>query len=394
MKRLLFLLCFCAYNTFAQDITSVDSILTTVNLDDSSHIHRIVRALELSKIIEYEKGEARCYHFLGYIYNIKGNFPLSMEKYLMAEQLYKNIGDNEKMAHVNINVAYLYDRLKDYEKEIAASKKAISLTKLDSMKAYGYNCMGRAEMVMGNIAESIKNFNKAIEIKEQTGDANDIHDFLNSMGNAFIKAKMYDSAIATFWRIQRYAHGSTKILSRMYNNIGVCHHFKGQKQFAELNYLESIILDVKSESGGACLNYAELLYQMGQPEKAKSYLAKGLSYDYDLGHLGRTLHAMRMFEQSSIVRDCLYVHATKDFEKLRSNSVSIAVIESDLRNAREQSALKEANEWKGKMLWTWLAISVVAAIAVGKYMWDFYNERKTNRGVAQNLDRILNYKKD
>jgi tetratricopeptide (TPR) repeat protein len=178
-------------------------------------------------------------------------------------------------------------------------------------------------------------------------------------------------------------------LSRMYNNIGVCHHLKGEFLNAELNYLEAIALAVKSESGGACLNYAELLYNLGQPEKARSYLAKGLQFDYDLGHLGRTLHAMKMFEQSSNVRDCLYVHATRDFEQLRSECVTVAGIESDLRNAREKAALSQAAESDRRLLWTGGLIGLTVVILMGKYLWDARHKLSMAKRSITRIQKIL-----
>jgi tetratricopeptide (TPR) repeat protein len=389
VKNLFLLICFLAYGASAQDITTVDSILNSVNLDDSSHVHRIVTALNISKKIEYEKGEARSYHFLGYIYCIKRNFPLSMEKYMMAEQLYKSIGDDEKRAKVCISIAYVFNALKSYEKEIKFANQAVHLSKEDSLKAYAYNSIGRSQMALGKTDSAFNSFMTAVKLAEKSGKIKEVPLFLTGLGNAYIKVKMYDSAIVSFWKIQRYANGDLIQLSRMYNNIGVCHHLKGELQNAELNYLESIALSVKSESGGACLNYAELLYNMGQPEKARSYLAKGLQFDYDLGHLGRTLHAMKMFEQSSTVRDCLYVHATRDFEQLRSECVTVAGIESDLRNAREKAALSQAAEADRKLLWTGLLIGFVTISLMGKYLWDARHKILYARKSVEKIEKIL-----
>jgi hypothetical protein len=61
-----------------------------------------------------------------------------------------------------------------------------------------------------------------------------------------------------------------------------------------------------------------------------------------------------------------------------------------LRNAREKAALKEASDWKGKMLITGLCIGVIALISVAKYGLDFYRERQNTRDVSAKLKKILN----
>jgi hypothetical protein len=158
---------------------------------------------------------------------------------------------------------------------------------------------------------------------------------------------------------------------------------------AELNYLESIALAVKSESGGACLNYAELLFETGYPEKSRSYLAKALQFDYDLVHLGRTLYAVEMYKESSMVRDCVYVHATRDFEQLLPECVSIAMIESDLRNAREKAALEEASEAKTTAMWTMVLVGVVAIGLLGNYLWDARHKILSYKRTDEKIDSFL-----
>jgi tetratricopeptide (TPR) repeat protein len=389
MKELILFLCLLAFSSRAQDITTVDSILEAVNLDDSSHIHKVVDALNLAKKLEYEKGEARAYHFLGYIYNVKGNFPLSMEKEMMAEQLYKSIGDDEMRAKACISIAYTFHMLKSPEKQLQYSKLAIQLSEEDSLKAYAYNNIGRAQMALGKTDSAFHSFMTAVKLAEKSGKVKEVPLFFTGLGNAYIKIKMYDSAITSFWKIQRYAEGNPNELARMYNNIGTCHHFKKEYQYAELNYLESIALASKAESGGACLNYAELLHETGYEEKARAYLAKALQFDYDLGHLGRTLHLMKMFEQSSMVRDCLYVHATRDFEQLRSECVTVAMIESDLHNAREKAALHEASEWKGKMMWTGLLIGVLFFALSARYIYLSRHKIKAYRASFEKIRALV-----
>jgi tetratricopeptide (TPR) repeat protein len=146
VKNLLLIVCFFAYNTYAQNFYTVDSILNTVNVEDSSHIHQTIEALNLAKQLGYDKGEARAFHCLGFIYTMKGSFPLSMEKYLRAADLYKHIGNEEKRAVVLVNIAYVFHRMKDYEQEIKYAEEALAISKEDSIKGYAYSCLGKAKM--------------------------------------------------------------------------------------------------------------------------------------------------------------------------------------------------------------------------------------------------------
>lgn len=377
-----------AYNTFAQTFSTVDSLLENVDVDDSSQIYNAVKALNTAKMLEYQKGEAKAYHVLGYMYSVKKNFPRAMEKYLQARQLYKEIGDSNREALVCVNLAYAYHELKDYEKEKKYCREVLSISKIDSTRAYAYNAIGKAEMAEGNIKEALVNFNQAINIMEEKGLTKTVYKFYNNLGVSYQKKKMYDSAVMTFWRINRYAYQRPHVLAQMFMNIGVSYHLKGDYENAELNYLESISIGSKDCSGKACLNYAELLYQKGEKGKAKQYLAHGLTYDYDLGHLGRTLFAMEMYKESALVRDSLFNHATKDYEQLMKTSVNIATIESDLKNAREKAALKEIAEYKSKWMWAVAGISFLLLAMAGKYL---YNYRSLLTNVKLNNKKIGEY---
>jgi tetratricopeptide (TPR) repeat protein len=212
MKRLLLLLCLVAFSSSAQDIATVDSILKSVDLDDSAHVHRIVEALNLSKKLEYEKGEAQAYDYLAYIYCVKRNFKLSIEKNLMAADLYKSIGDDESRAKSYVSIAYAYNEMKLPKEVIRYANMTLDLSKQDSLRAFAYNSLGRGQMALGKTTESFKNFMTAVKRAEDCGKINKVHLFLTGLGNAYLKRKMYDSAIASFWRIQRYANGDTTIL--------------------------------------------------------------------------------------------------------------------------------------------------------------------------------------
>lgn len=389
MKNLFLLVCFISFTSFAQNIATVDSLLTTIDVDDTSHIHRTIDVLNLSKQLQYDKGEANAYHKLGFIYNVKNSFPLSMEKYYKAIELYKGIGDQERVAAVKVNIAYVFNRMKDFDNEIKHAEEALKITKDDSLRAYAYTSIGKGLMGLGKTKEAIEAFNKAVDIKIKTGQSHDLHKFYNALGVAYIRSHQYDSAISTLWKINRYGHGRIDVIARMYNNLGVAHHFKKEYQNAELNYLEAVALDDRCESGSACLNYAELLHETGHKQKARHYLARALDKEYELGHLGRTLFAMEMYKESALVRDSLFTHATKDFQQIRKESVSIATIESDLKNAREKAALKEASEANMKLAWAVGLISFLVLAMAGKYIWSCRHKLKGARDLINKLDKIF-----
>lgn len=385
VKNLLLIVCLLSNNIFAQTFSTVDSLLENTNVDDSSQIYQAVKALNLSKELEYQKGEARSYHVLGYMYSVKKNYPKAMEKYFQARQKFKEIGDKNREALVCVSLAYAFHALKDYEKEKQYCRDVLMLSTVDSTRAYAYNSIGRAEMAEGNVKRAVASFNRAIIIMDNNGLTHKIYKFYTNLGVSYQKVHMYDSAIMTFWKIDRYAYKRPDVLAQMYMNIGVSYHLKGDYDNAELNYLESISMGNKDCSGKSCLNYAELLHQMGEKNKAKQYLAHGLTYDYDLGHLGRTLFAMEMFKESAQVRDSLFNHATKDYEQLMKTSVNIATVESDLRNAREKAALKEIAEYKSKWMWAVAGISFLLLAMAGKYLWDCRHKIQSFRDFKSGL---------
>jgi tetratricopeptide (TPR) repeat protein len=385
-KKLLLALCLLFSNAaFPQNIHTIDSVLQTVNVSDSSHINKTIYALNLARTLNYEKGQANALHTLGFLYECKGNYPLALEKYLQCEYIRSKTGEDNLRAQVLVNIAYLYDKVKDYNSEIRYANEALKIAKEDSLKCFAYVSLGKGYLNKGYNDLAIEFFNTSITIKKEKGLTSSLYKDYSSLGNAYIKVKKYDSAIISFSKIYGYSSGKKDILARMYNNLGVSYHFKGDYKEAEQNYLESINLNVKDESGDACLNYAELLYQLGEKNKANEYLNKALDYNYNLAHLGRTLHFMERFEESSEVRDCLYRHSNMNYELLNHDGLKVARIENETLHERERQALKAKYETERKYKFMVISLSILFIGLIFKYVWDYYFRLKSVEKVLDNF---------
>jgi tetratricopeptide (TPR) repeat protein len=384
-KKLLLALCLIfSFNVFSQNIATVDSLLELSNSDDTSHISLSIQALNLAKTLDYEKGQGRALHKLGYQYEKKGNYPLAIQKYLQSEYIRNKTGEDEMRGFVYINIAFLYDKVKDYDSEIRYAEQALKIVKSDSLKCFAHNSMGKAYLNKGIYDSALHHFNTSIAIKEKKGNKSSLHREYNGLGNALIKAGNYDAAIRAFSKIYNYAMVDKKILAKMNNNIGVCYHSLGNFQEAEHYFLEAIKYNNREESGDACLNYAEILFLNGQAEKANEYVAKALTYNYDLAHLGRTLHALHRFEESSQVRDSLYRHATTNYEFLNQDGLEVARIENEMLHERERVALREKYETERKYKFTVICIFVLCIGLIIKYLWEYYFKMKSTEKLLDN----------
>ena len=228
-KKLLLAFCLLFSNAaFPQNIHTIDSVLLTVNVSDTSHINKTIYALNLAKTLDYQKGQAKALHTLGFLYECKGNYPLALEKYLQCEFIRSKTGEDNLRAQVLVNIAYLYDKVKDYHSEIRYANEALKIAREDSLKCFAYVSLGKGYLKNGYDDLAIEFFNTSISIKKARGLTSSLYTEYSSLGNAYIKVKKYDSAIVALSKIYQFSSGKKDILARMYNNLGVCYHFKGE----------------------------------------------------------------------------------------------------------------------------------------------------------------------
>lgn len=204
----------------------------SINLDSSLVFGE--KAFNSATKINYQKGIASSLTCIGYYYNAKGNYELSLENFIEANKIYEVLNDhlstcesynsigncyigygkidkaleaylegynlalknnfNYKQGILAIGVGNSYVELGEYEKALEyflVSKDIFTVIQSDYLISYSLICIANAQSGLEQYIAAFKNYESAIEILEKTD-------------NLYGKAAAYQEIAATYQKVKNY----------------------------------------------------------------------------------------------------------------------------------------------------------------------------------------------
>lgn len=210
MIRFFLLLVFAlaASSIFAQqDTERIDSLnlkseqLYTTNVKKSLELSS--KALELSKEIDYQSGEAFASMNLAIANDIQGNSKVAIKYFQRAIQLYKLEKDEENLSYCYSQLGICYFSQYQYSNANYYHQKAINLCKklhLEEDLANALVNQGITFTYQDKAKEAEVNFKQAIELYKKTKQLDGLGGAYNSLGKIYHDQKDYKKAIAYFER--------------------------------------------------------------------------------------------------------------------------------------------------------------------------------------------------
>lgn len=368
MKTVLFLL--ISIQCFSQTIREADSILNIVDPSNVSYMEAAIKALNISKLRGYEPGQARALHKIGYMYFILGNLPKATEKYLEAASITKRTGDKERESKIYINLAAVYNKVNRFQESISYSHRALDLTDNDTLKAWVYNYLADGYISIKDTHRGIFFFRLALGLNKVI-NRRDVVINLNNIAHAFYSIEEYETSLIYLNEVTSYTLDGL-VLARNFDFKACCFQ-KLESDSSEFYFQRSIL---QYPTASAFLNYAEFLHQNGKTRLAREKLQIAIGLKPDLKQLSSTLLSLGDLKNSLIVRDCLEVKTTTDYEQLCKESLNVAQVEKELQ-IRDNEKLAIANTELEKKLDAishifWTVVFVVSALVTYthiKYFW-------------------------
>jgi serine phosphatase RsbU (regulator of sigma subunit) len=204
----------------------------SINLDSSLVFGE--RAFSYATKINYQKGIASSLTCIGYYYNAKGNYELSLENFIEANKIYETLGDHlatcesynsigncyigygkvdkalesylegyhlalkhnfsNKQGVLAIGVGNSYVELGEHQKALdyfLVSKEIFTSIQSDYLISYSLICIANAQSGLEQYIAAFKNYESAIEILEKTD-------------NLYGKAAAYQEIAATYQKVKNY----------------------------------------------------------------------------------------------------------------------------------------------------------------------------------------------
>ena len=328
--------------TSTQDTAKVMALclLSFYEQDPVRSFSLVNNALALTRKIQFEKGEAQCYHALGIYFRRTSDYPQSLEFHLKALKIREKLKYTQGIAESLGQIGQLYFQQQNYETALAYYFKAV---------------------------EVLKQINKP-----------DWSGLYGAIGNVYLKQNKLDSALVYSMKNYKNAnnYGAKYSSGNMFRNLGDLHTALGNTELAFSYYrmgvastIENNYTYVLSEN---YLGLAKLFMKTSNKDSAIYYAKKTLTISDLSKNKTGVMNAARLLSQ-------LYENSD-DEEAFRYNKMALEATDSIFSGARiaqiqslsfseqerqreiNESKLKEAEDRKHNLQFAAIAIGLITFI--------------------------------
>jgi tetratricopeptide (TPR) repeat protein len=260
MKKIIFLLCFCAglSNAYSQT-PNLDTLLQKLSVEknDSSRFYLAFSGLTISEtnpVLDMQNAEIILVHgqknndkicqvlglgCLGYDYRAFGNTAKSLEYNLKAKVVAENTKDNRLISVINLGLATNYLDLEDYPKAIAYNLTALeqaSRVEVNIFTIMSNLTMGEIYFTINKMDSALIYTQKAYELSMSTGITEYLGGIYGQLGS--IQARLNNSTLALSYLNLALKEGfkinSPKYINMSYTAIAEYYFNNNQKDSAIL----------------------------------------------------------------------------------------------------------------------------------------------------------------
>jgi len=304
---------------FSQNETEIENLP-----DDTTKVNRLIdlgksfcakenqkalfylqEALFISNNLQYKKGIAYSYLWLGRVYYYKDEYELAENNLNKAIHLFKELKDNYGLAYCYFAFASISDLMGDYVDAMEQNQKVTEYARLannDKLLAAGLFGIGATHLDRNEIEEALEYFSKALAIRQNLGDSAGIANIFNLIANTFEKQQKYDSALLFYEKglAMRESLFDVRAVANSTYPMGILYIKMGQydKAIASLERAKSIYIQLEDQTG-LCISNTYLALALnfsGNTAKAKSLIQQSLA-------------DAKKFNNPSLIGDCYKVMA-------------------------------------------------------------------------------------
>lgn len=218
------------------------------------------KALSLAQKINYSKGEATAYSYIGHCRLYQGFLPEALKNYFSSLKLIEQRKDKQAISTMYNNIGNVYYTQKDYQKALSYFNQSLRLKK-EINDDYG-------------IATSLTNIANVYNDQQKLNEA----------------LKLYKQALEICISVKNYIGIIT-----IYNNIGNIHYFRKEFDSAQASYDSSLALsqqlDYAQGKSIAYNNLGKLFMHVGKNQDAYEYLNNGLKLSLEISSMESVMNS-------------------------------------------------------------------------------------------------------
>ena len=334
-------------------------------LDFKRSLYYATEALKLAKRINYQRGIAKSYNFIGLSYSSIGKLDKALQNYLAAFNTNKKAGIEPETAKNLNNIAEVLLKMGD----VANAKKYLTQAYRINKKFENKSSKAISLMLMARMFSSQGMYNKALSyIKEAENEATGIDGIFDEgylyteLGDVYLKAGMIDSAEIAFKKVLNFKKAEPDQLINAFIGLATLAKDKNAYIESKMFFDKALLIAVKSNA---------------EFELIKVY--EGLS---NLSLIMKDYKTTIMYmSKKDTLQDALLGYKTSG--KILSDLNNTITEQKDIENEelRIEAVLKENELSKQRIILIILLVGIMVSVSLGFIA--FSNIKKKNKAYEK-----------
>ena len=365
------------------------------------------KALEVSRGIDFRKGEAEALRNIANVLMRQGQFTQALEHCTEAAEIYTSLGDQSGIADILNTTGMVHNQQGQYALALEKFTEALKIRQALGQKQFMsmlIENIGIIHFRQGDYRLALEFFQECLQVYTDLGNEGAASKILVNIGATYNKLNMPEAALEAHQKSLTFFEktNSQLGLSIAYNNIGSVYFTLKDYRKAIDSYTKSLELKKKlNDKRGTAVslaNLAEAHMMLNELDKAKQNINESLLIAEEIGSMEQVKAAYEMlsklheksrdFEKAliferkmSVARDSLFsADKTAQISKMR------AIYETDKAEQSEALTKLESAIEIGKREQERNLFIIVAALllAVAGMVFYLYREkRQTNRLLSE-----------
>ncbi len=207
---------------------------------------QLQQAIQLSKKVNYKKGEGQAYNNLGVVETIHDNKDEAIASYEKALVIRQGLGDKKGVASIYNNIGNLQTELDAYEEALVNFQNSLKIREElnDSQRIANvhYNLSVTNEE-WGNYSEALDHIFQYLETAQQLNDQSSILNAYNVIGNIKSELELFTEAKENYEQAMTLAQELEDDweTATAYNNLGNNKDDFGERSLEEKNYADAFV---------------------------------------------------------------------------------------------------------------------------------------------------------
>lgn len=281
-------------------------------------------ALQLSRLDEYNLGEANALNNLGFAEYTLNNLEKAEELYRSALAIFREIKDNKEIARTQNQLGLIHWRRNQFVSAFKRYREALNLANnsgAQELAAEALNYIGLIYWKWSDYGKAIDYFFRSLKIKETLNDKFEIGLTLNNIAFVYNEMNQVDQSIIYSNRVLEMTDSlkNNYVLGRVLNNLGVS-YFK-KKDYDKAAYYQNESLKIKTQTGdksGMAYSYNDL---------GNLFLARKL-YDEALVYYNRSIEIRKQLNDKFGIATVLF-----DIAVVKKAKGDISVAQTSFKSA-------------------------------------------------------------